>query len=66
MDFNLTFICQEAFAEENVNSDGKSKGFFRIYESLAQDFLYAGFKQHYLFSSTTTIWDGSRFRRIRI
>ncbi|MDT8401665.1 MAG: glycoside hydrolase family 13 protein [Bacteroidales bacterium] len=40
MDFNLTFICQTAFAEENDPSDGKSKGLFRIYESLAQDFLY--------------------------
>ena len=49
MDFNLTFICQEAFAEENVNSDGKSKGFFRIYESLAQDFLYADLKNILIF-----------------
>jgi glycosidase len=40
MDFNLTFICQQAFVDENVSSDGKSKGLFRIYESLAQDFLY--------------------------
>jgi glycosidase len=40
MDFNLTFICQQAFVDENVPSDGKSKGLFRIYESLAQDFLY--------------------------
>jgi glycosidase len=40
MDFNLTFICQKAFADENVPSDGNSKGLFRIYESLAQDFLY--------------------------
>jgi glycosidase len=40
MDFNLTFICQTAFAEENDPRDGKSKGLFRIYESLAQDFLY--------------------------
>lgn len=40
MDFNLTFICQQAFIDENVSADGKSKGLFRIYESLAQDFLY--------------------------
>jgi glycosidase len=39
MDFNLTLICQQAFAE-NVQSDGKSKSLFNIYESLAQDFLY--------------------------
>jgi neopullulanase len=40
MDFNLTFICQQAFIDENFPGDGKSKGLFRIYESLAQDFLY--------------------------
>ncbi|HEX2920646.1 MAG TPA: glycoside hydrolase family 13 protein [Bacteroidales bacterium] len=40
MDFNLTFICQQAFTDENISSDGKSKGLFKIYESLAQDFLY--------------------------
>lgn len=28
MDFNLTFICQNAFAEENDPSDGNSKGLF--------------------------------------
>ena len=41
MDFNLTFICQQAFTDESVQSEGKSKGLFKIYESLAQDFLYA-------------------------
>lgn len=40
MDFNLTFISQRAFIDENNPSDGNSKGLFRIYESLAQDFLY--------------------------
>jgi glycosidase len=49
MDFNLTFICQQAFIEENVNSDGKSKGLFRIYESLAQDFLYPDLKNILIF-----------------
>jgi glycosidase len=49
MDFNLTFICQQAFADENVSSDGKSKGLFRIYESLAQDFLYPDLKNILVF-----------------
>ena len=49
MDFNLTFICQQAFVEENVNSDGKSKGLFSIYESLAQDFLYPDLKNILIF-----------------
>lgn len=40
MDFNLTFICQDAFSEENRNAENHSTGLFRIYESLAQDFLY--------------------------
>lgn len=41
MDFNLTFLCQQAFTDESVQNEGKSKGLFKIYESLAQDFLYA-------------------------
>ena len=49
MDFNLTFICQQAFIDENVPSDGKSKGLFRIYESLAQDFLYPDLKNILIF-----------------
>lgn len=40
MDFNLTFICQDAFNEENRNAENHSTGLFRIYESLSQDFLY--------------------------
>lgn len=40
MDFNLTFICQDAFSETNKNAENHSSGLFRIYESLAQDFLY--------------------------
>lgn len=49
MDFNLTFICQQAFVDESVNSDGKSKGLFKIYESLAQDFLYPDIKNILIF-----------------
>jgi neopullulanase len=49
MDFSLTFICQQAFVDENVNSDGKSRGLFRIYESLAQDFLYPDLKNILIF-----------------
>ena len=49
MDFNLTFICQQAFVDENVSSDGKSKGLFKIYESLAQDFLYPDLKNILIF-----------------
>jgi len=49
MDFNLTFICQQAFIDENVTGDGKSKGLFRIYESLAQDFLYPDLKNILIF-----------------
>lgn len=49
MDFNLTFICQHAFIDENLPSDGKSKGLFKIYESLAQDFLYPDLKNILIF-----------------
>ena len=49
MDFNLTFICQQAFVDENGTSDGKSKGLFKIYESLAQDFLYTDLKNILIF-----------------
>lgn len=49
MDFNLTFICQNAFIDEVVTSDGKSKGLFKIYESLAQDFLYPDLKNILIF-----------------
>lgn len=49
MDFNLTFICQQAFTDENVYADGKSKGLFKIYESLAQDFLYSDLKNILIF-----------------
>ena len=49
MDFNLTFTCQQAFADENVYADGKSKGLFKIYESLAQDFLYSDLKNILIF-----------------
>lgn len=49
MDFNLTFICQQAFVDENLPSDGKSKGLFKIYESLAQDFLYPDLKNILIF-----------------
>jgi glycosidase len=49
MDFNLTFICQQAFVDENEPSDGKSKGLFKIYESLAQDFLYTDLKNILIF-----------------
>ena len=49
MDFNLTFISQNAFIDENNPSDGKSKGLFKIYESLAQDFLYPDVKNILVF-----------------
>lgn len=49
MDFNLTFICQQAFVDENLPSDGRSKGLFKIYESLAQDFLYPDLKNILVF-----------------
>ncbi|WP_321343132.1 glycoside hydrolase family 13 protein [uncultured Draconibacterium sp.] len=49
MDFNLTFISQTAFAEENDPNDWHTKGLFRIYESLAQDFLYTDLENILIF-----------------
>jgi glycosidase len=60
MDFNLTFICQNAFTDKNDPSDGKSKGLFKIYELLAQDFLYADLDNILIFLDNH---DLSRFSR---
>lgn len=40
MDFNLAFITQTAFDEENANAERDSKGLFNIYMSMANDYLY--------------------------
>jgi len=60
MDFNLTFICQNAFTDKNDPSGEKSKGLFKIYESLAQDFLYADLDNILIFLDNHDI---SRFSR---
>ena len=41
MDFNLAFIVPTAFNDTNVPDDGKAKGLFNIYVSMANDFLYS-------------------------
>ena len=40
MDFNLMFVSQTAFDDVSKQDEQHSKGLFKIYESLAQDFLY--------------------------
>lgn len=41
MDFNLMFVSQTAFDDVSKQNEQHSTGLFKIYESLAQDFLYA-------------------------
>lgn len=40
MDFDLTFTCQKAFGEVCSNNEGSEAGLFKIYEVIAQDFLF--------------------------
>lgn len=40
MDFNLLFVCQDAFDKESRYDEQHSQGIYKIYEALAQDFLY--------------------------
>lgn len=40
MDFNLLFVCQDAFDKESRYDEQHSQGIFKLYEALAQDFLY--------------------------
>ena len=40
MDFDLTFTCQKAFFEECSSREGSEAGLFKIYEVLAQDYLF--------------------------
>lgn len=41
MDFDLTFTCQKAFTDESSSKEGSEAGLFKIYEVIAQDFLFA-------------------------
>lgn len=40
MDFNLMFTCQTAFDDATKHDEQHSTGVFKLYEALAQDFLY--------------------------
>jgi glycosidase len=40
MDFDLTFTCQKAFTDESSSKEGSEAGLFKIYEVIAQDFLF--------------------------
>lgn len=40
MDFDLTFTCQQAFSGESSSREGSEAGLFKIYEVIAQDFLF--------------------------
>ena len=40
MDFDLTFTCQKAFNEVCSSQEGSEAGLFKIYEVIAQDFLF--------------------------
>ena len=40
MDFDLTFTCEKAFIDECSNREGSEAGLFKIYEVIAQDFLF--------------------------
>lgn len=40
MDFDLTFACQKGFTDECSSREGSEAGLFKIYEVLAQDFLF--------------------------
>ena len=41
MDFDLTFTCQKAFVDECSSSEGSEAGLFKIYEVIAQDFMFS-------------------------
>ncbi|MCI7007874.1 MAG: glycoside hydrolase family 13 protein [Parabacteroides sp.] len=41
MDFDLTFTCEKAFVDECSSREGSEAGLFKLYEVIAQDFLFA-------------------------
>ena len=41
MDFDLTFTCEKAFVDECSSREGSEAGLFKLYEIIAQDFLFA-------------------------
>lgn len=41
MDFDLTFTAQKAFADESSSREGSEAGLFKLYEVIAQDYLFA-------------------------
>lgn len=40
MDFDLTFTCQKAFGDVCSSNEGSEAGLFKIYEVIAQDFMF--------------------------
>ena len=41
MDFDLTFTAQKAFTDESSSQEGSEAGIFKLYEVIAQDYLFA-------------------------
>lgn len=41
MDFDLTFTAQKAFTDESSSREGSEAGLFKLYEVIAQDYLFA-------------------------
>lgn len=41
MDFDLTFTAQNAFTDESSSREGSEAGLFKLYEVIAQDYLFA-------------------------
>lgn len=40
MDFDLTFTAQKAFTDESSSREGSEAGLFKLYEVIAQDYLF--------------------------
>ncbi len=41
MDFDLTFTAEKAFTDESSSREGSEAGLFKLYEVIAQDYLFA-------------------------
>ncbi|MDR1555612.1 MAG: glycoside hydrolase family 13 protein [Tannerellaceae bacterium] len=41
MDFDLSFTCEKAFTDESASREGTEAGLFKLYEVIAQDYLFA-------------------------
>jgi glycosidase len=49
MDFDLTFTSEKAFTDESNSSEGSEAGLFKLYEVIAQDYLFADPKNILIF-----------------